>query len=213
MGLWWNTRGHEAGRSASSGKSSAPPWKDDVPAVGIALACLFNTWFCTNCLIDFSVDRWVLGNEADPSRLAFLRAYYQWREWAPIVTPIFIMLTIPLPILMFSLAKEVLASFLGWRRAPLLRHAADLVQAVTLLGAILPIGVPAVGRVQKAVIAACAPGRSGRGLATPTECDASAEDLLGVHLLMLILNLIMFAADIAKYVANRGTAEIKSKEH
>jgi len=125
----------------------------------------------------------------------------------------------------------VLASFLGWRRAPLLRHAADVVQAVALICVILPIGVPAIGRVQGAMVAACAPGRRGE-LATPAECEARAGEklqsctlvvhrLLGevltpplsctgemmpVHLLMLVLNIIMFAADVAKFVSNRGAA-------
>lgn len=176
------------------------------------MAFLFNTWFTTNCLIDCSVDLWVLSGETNPSRLAFLRMYLDWRNAAPIVTHIFMVLTLPLPMLVFSLTKEVLASFLGWRRAPLLRHVADVVQAVTLLGVIFPIVVPAVGRLQEAVIAGCAPGRNGRGLATQAECEARARDLLPMHLLLLGLNFVMFFADVAKFAANRGTAEDKEKK-
>ena len=47
---------------------AAAPWKDDIPPVGLAMACLFNTWFCTNCLLDYSVDIYALGAE-NPSQV------------------------------------------------------------------------------------------------------------------------------------------------
>jgi len=186
-------------------------WKDEISTVALAGACAINTWFCTNCLIDYSADVWALSSEpAEPDRLLFLRNYYSWRGWAPFVTPIFLLLTVPLPILVFNLSRELLASTFGWRRASPLRHLSDVVQALTLIGVILPIGVPAVGRVQGAVIEACAVNKRGK-LATPADCQTRAEELLPVHLLMLILNLVMFFCDIAKSTGNRGAAATKDK--
>ncbi|EOD12001.1 hypothetical protein EMIHUDRAFT_120211 [Emiliania huxleyi CCMP1516] len=194
--------------------TQAPP-KPGIAPVELAISCVFSVFFTTNALLDLSADLWAL--DAPRARLAFLRDWYVFRQWSPIVSPIFLALTLLLPFAVFTLCKGALESICGWRSASRLRHTVDILEAVILVGVILPIGIPAAVSAQEALIAACkgsvTGGVSGGGplgffsadtTATlrpgdMSACKASAAELPSPHLLMVALNLLMWACDVLRY--------------
>ena len=194
--------------------AQAPP-KTAIAPVELAISCVFSVFFTTNALLDLSADLWAL--DAPRARLAFLRDWYVFRQWSPIVSPLFLALTLLLPFAVFTLCKGALESICGWRSASRLRHTVDILEAVILVGVILPIGIPAAVSAQEALIAACkgsvTGGVSGGGplgffsadtTATlrpgdMSACKASAAELPSPHLLMVALNLLMWACDVLRY--------------
>ncbi|EOD41257.1 hypothetical protein EMIHUDRAFT_462061 [Emiliania huxleyi CCMP1516] len=195
--------------------SGAAPPKPGIAPVELAISCVFSVFFTTNALLDLSADLWAL--DAPRARLAFLRDWYVFRQWSPIVSPLFLALTLLLPFAVFTLCKGALESICGWRSASRLRHTVDILEAVILVGVILPIGIPAAVSAQEALIAACkgsvTGGVSGGGplgffsadtTATlrpgdMSACKASAAELPSPHLLMVALNLLMWACDVLRY--------------
>ena len=65
--------------------AQAPP-KPGIAPVELAISCVFSVFFTTNALLDLSADLWAL--DAPRARLAFLRDWYVFRQWSPIVSPL-----------------------------------------------------------------------------------------------------------------------------
>jgi hypothetical protein len=177
---------------------------------------------------------------------AIVPLYLESKEAISPLSIILLLLLLLLPFAIFGMAREALSSVLGWERAPTMRHVADVVQAVTLLGLILPTvflklnplqvhlatctsrlrastlrgtqpwqrltmptlpSPPRAYDVQDVAKAACSPAplRS-----APSGCKDALEDLKYMHLVMVLLNVLMFACDITKFATNRG-ASYKAK--
>ena len=189
-----------------SQKPSAPQ-KPNVPASGLASGATFNTLFATLAAVDYSVDLFAAALPA--SRLAFLGVYYEWRESPPVLNPLLLLLLLLLPFVIFGFVKDALGALLGWRRASWIRQAADVLQAVTLIGVILPLVITQVAPIQGQIKSVCTPGLLKNSNAA---CLASLEQATPLHLAMLLLNLVMFSCDIAKFVGNSITPASKKKD-
>eukprot|EP00316_Scyphosphaera_apsteinii_P016563 CAMPEP_0119313894 /NCGR_PEP_ID=MMETSP1333-20130426/30814_1 /TAXON_ID=418940 /ORGANISM="Scyphosphaera apsteinii, Strain RCC1455" /LENGTH=203 /DNA_ID=CAMNT_0007318869 /DNA_START=59 /DNA_END=670 /DNA_ORIENTATION=+ len=165
----------------------------------VAASSFFNTFFITSSLIDYSIDLWATSSTAGTveSKLAFLGHFYSWRASPPVIGSLLLLLMVLLPFVVYSMIKEAVLSCFGWRHASKTRHAADIIQAVTLLLVILPMLVATVMPAQTGVVEACMPSDNGL-LLSLAECQIRADSLLPQHQAMLLLNLLMFGCDIAK---------------
>ena len=178
------------------------PWKDNVGASDLAVGCFINGFFTTNALVDYSIDKWA----ASTSNHAFLAAYYAWRAEAPIISIIFAVLLIPLPFILFEVARGALASIFGWRRATPLRHAADLAQFVCF-AFLLPYIITVVMPKQVALAEMDQAPSTKRAF---LEARASAADaVLTPHLVVVLVNVLLLACDVAKYNGNAGPARLE----
>ena len=190
----------------------ARPWKKAITPADLAGSCFFNTYFTSACLFDYSVQLWA----TDPAqaatvrdaRLSFLHAFYEWKEAQPVVMYFMLLMLLLLPFALVSMTWEATCSALRWRRAHPIRHAADIISGLTLMCAILPSVFLAVAPAQSDLLRACAPAQRAR---TGEQCAAAAAALTPLHLRMLLLNLVMFACDVAKYARGGPPEDAKSK--
>lgn len=182
-------------------------WKENVPVSGLAIGCFINGFFTTNAIVDYSVDSWALGN---PGRLGFASAFYKWRSEAPVISVMMLVLLIPLPFILFDVAKGAAQSVFGWRCATALRHAGDVVQCC-LFACLLPYVVMVVIPAQEALVAmdsACGAGARSRELAA---CETAITDLVTPHIVLIVLNVLLLCCDIAKYNGNTPAAAANAK--
>jgi len=204
-------------------KTTAPTTKKpNVAPHELAIACTINSFFTVISLMEFSADQFALpsGTAAVPlsadakERLLWLAKFYQWRGDDPIISKIFFALLVPLPLLLVGMASGALQSLLRLRRASRVRHAADVVQAATLLFVILPTVIKTLIPAQEALLKDCSAAIYGASSKQSVEvkCVESASALWPLHAQMLGLNLLMFACDVAKYVGNRKEPVDESKD-
>ena len=187
----------------------------------IAIACAINMFFTAVSLIDYTADRWAVPHgaalplDADAKgRLLWLGQFHTWRGDDPVIGGLMLVLLLPLPLILIDFGMEATQSLCGWRRASRTRHVADVLQACTMFFLIIPTVVYEVLGAQAALLADCSSatyGRSGKA-AVEAQCMQSAGDVFGAHRKMLVLNLLMFAWDIAKYVGNSKEGEVSKAE-
>ena len=179
------------------------PWKENMPAAGLAIGCFINGFFTTNSLVDYSVDLWA--SAGGTSRLSFATAFYAWRAEAPIVGIIFMMLLPTLPFMLFDVAKSACQTVFGWRQASSLRHAGDLCQ-FACFSFLFPYIITTMIPAQSALMELN--GTCGVGARKPAldACDAALNALLVPHLVVLLLNVLLLCCDIAKYNGNCADA-------
>ena len=187
----------------------------------IAVACAINMFFTAISLIDYTADRWAVPHgaalplDADAKgRLLWLGQFHTWRGDDPVIGGLMLVLLLPLPLILIDFGMGATQSLCGWRRASRTRHAADVLQACTMFFLIIPTVVYEVLGAQAALLTDCSSatyGRSGKA-AVEAQCMQSAGDVFGAHRKMLVLNLLMFAWDIAKYVGNSKEGEVSKAE-
>ena len=180
-------------------------WKENVPVAGLAIGCFINGFFTTNAIVDYSVDSWAL---AQPGRLGFASSFYKWRSEAPVISVMMVVLLVPLPFILFDVAKGAAQSVFGWRRATTLRHAGDVMQCC-LFACLLPYVITTVIPAQDALVAmdsACGAGARPREAAA---CEAAVNQLLTPHIVLVVLNVLLLCCDIAKYNGNTAAAAKK----
>jgi hypothetical protein len=187
-------------KAQASPPSSATVAKPDIPARNFAVLCAINALFTTLAVCDLSVDLYAL---ADPSRLSFLGPYYTWRDEAPIVSHVMLLLISPLPAVLFILMRDSLGWLFGWRTASGTRHAADVIQLCTLCLLILPAVALRQWPAQKALKAGCTPAAL-VSAAAEAHCADLARAARPVHSLLVVTNLIMTVTDCMKYIGNGG---------
>ena len=176
----------ESGEPAAT--SMAVPFKEDIPPAGLGVACGFNSFFVCMSLLDYSADLFVAADP--PARLAFLATYLQWKEWMPVLTPMLAVLLLLIPFMLIGMLRDAAQSCFGWRRAPALRHAADVVQPLALV-TVLSVSIGLLAPAQAEVVATCALNQKG----LPAGCEASAAALRPLHAVVLALNLLLFACE------------------
>lgn len=179
---------------ASTPKASSRPWKAAKSVSDIAVGVFFRTVFGTLALVDYAASTWAL---RDSSRLPFLASYCQFKGQAPFITPFIMCVVLLLPLILVGSAKDAAESLLGWKRAPLARHVADVASAVMLI-VILFVAIAVAAPAQQAVTAACTTGKE--GLVSDT-CQGKAETVLALNQLSFLLNVGMFVCDVTKYRA------------
>jgi len=180
------------------------PWKEEINGAGVAGATFFNTLFLVLALVDYSADLWAFQEPA--SRLSFLASFYKYRAEPPIFQWLLMALSVLIPFVIFGMIKDAVMSIFGLRRAPLLRHVADITQALTLpciLYASIAVAAPAA----EAMIAECATGKK-----LTVACTSTAEALPPLHLFLTIANAVMFACDITKYAVGIPSSDKAKKQ-
>lgn len=180
----------------------AAPWKDNVPAAGLAIGCYINAFFTTNAVVDFSIDQWA----ASSGRVGFATAYYVWRAEAPIISMIFMMLLLPLPFMLFDVAKSAVMTVFGWRQATPLRHAADLLQFACfsfLLPYIITVMIPA----QEALVGLDGTCGAGARKSALDACNTALDAVTWPHLVVVLMNVVLLCCDVAKYNGNHEKAK------
>uniref|UniRef100_A0A7S0JGK4 Uncharacterized protein n=1 Tax=Calcidiscus leptoporus TaxID=127549 RepID=A0A7S0JGK4_9EUKA len=181
-------------------------WKENVTVVDLAGACTFNAMFFTFALMDYSADLWVHGSDA---RMPFLVEYFTWRGDAPVISKMLMVLLLPLPLIIIGMALAALQSIFCWRHASLTRHAVDCAEAAGICSILYVVIMRAIP-LQSTFVESC-PGRSKQ---QKSDCSATLAVMTEVHLILVLLNVLMFVCPIAKYafgnVASAKTPE-KSK--
>lgn len=181
----------------------APIWKEDVPAAALFQGMWINGFFTANALVDYSVDIWAA---ADKTRFGMAATYYVWRAEAPIISYIFMALTLPLPFILIGAGYAAIQTVFGLRKATLKRHVGDLVQfagLAFLLPYIIMVMLPAQSALAD-LSPSCGEKASKAALGT---CGLALDAVTTPHLVILLLNVMLLAADAIKYNGNAGEKE------
>ncbi|KAL1495576.1 hypothetical protein AB1Y20_016937 [Prymnesium parvum] len=179
-------------------------WKPPMPAGVMVVATFINALSITEALLDCSADAWVAG---EPSRVPFLTAYLEWKSFRPIFHPLLACLAPLLPILIVLLIKDALSSMLGWQRASVARHLADLLSAAALCALLFSLAL--IVEPQERALSRICGGRRGRAAAAA--CDEGLARLSRQHALVLGLKLLLFACDLTKFNSAQQAEEKRQK--
>eukprot|EP00040_Diaphanoeca_grandis_P036713 m.235555 g.235555 ORF g.235555 m.235555 type:complete len:196 (-) comp33666_c1_seq1:468-1055(-) len=172
-------------------------WKEGVSATGLGIACGFNIFFITMNLLDLSADIWTA---RDTTRQPFIAAYYEWKGDAPLVGTLMLPLIVLLPLVVYGQLKQAFFTIFGWRRAHHLHHFVDIVQPITVIGVILPTIITILQPAVREVMTLCTSNSN----SDDGTCTKSAALVLKINIAMLLLNLVMFGCDLARYSTGSG---------
>uniref|UniRef100_A0A7S0LKK9 G-protein coupled receptors family 1 profile domain-containing protein n=1 Tax=Coccolithus braarudii TaxID=221442 RepID=A0A7S0LKK9_9EUKA len=178
------------------------PWKAPPSVSDLAGACTFNSMFFTLALIDYSADLWAL--RSPEARLSFIVDFVLWRGDAPIISKMLLVLLLPLPLIIVGILYAALQTLCGWRRASLSRHMADVAEAAGICSIVFMV-VTRVIPVQGRFLEAC------RSKEQRDACSTTLAEMAEVHLVMVLLNLLMFVCPIVKFARSSVPESEKTK--
>jgi len=183
-------------------------WKENVAPGELIGPCFLNSFFITQCLVEYSFSTWVFA--APQERSHHLFAFYSWKSSAPVLQYIMPVLLLLLPVALCAIFLEAARSLLGWRRATLLRHAGDILQAITISTIAYTIITCAMPAEQDLIALAPICSASSKAAAA-AKCQAVVSGMVSPGQLLLILNTLMAVGDALKYSGNRAVAEDEKK--
>jgi len=184
------------------------PWKDNLAPGDMIMPAIFNSFFIGQALIEHSFGMWA--RAVPEERLHHLFAFYAWKSDQPILKYIMLALLLLIPFALGAILLDGVRSLFGLRKATTLRHAADVLQAVTIVTIVATIALQ-VGPTEQSIVdlaSKCgAPRLAGKALLACTDTISKIEPL---SLALLVLNILMAIGDYLKFRGNRIVDETKT---
>mmetsp|Transcript_77569 Transcript_77569/g.154048 ORF Transcript_77569/g.154048 Transcript_77569/m.154048 type:complete len:188 (-) Transcript_77569:157-720(-) len=184
------------------------PWKDNLTPGDLIIPSVLNTFFVTQCLVEYSLGVWV--SVAPQARSHHLAAFYEWKSDAPVLKYVMPPLLLLFPVALVIILLEAVRSLFGLRRAMLLRHLADLLKAFTICTIIYMITAKVMPAEQEVVALAPTCSVSAKA-AVAAKCQTALAGITDIAGIMLVLNMLMAAGDALGYAGNRPT-ELQKKD-